>query len=78
MFHPHLLPPSYTHTKTYKKCLARERTEKAIVMTKKQNFHHIKRRTLAVEYHFYFFQITYKEKFLLFQNPLLIVFFKLK
>ena len=41
---------------------ARERTEKAIVITKKRNFHHIKRRILSVQYRFYFFDITYAKK----------------
>jgi len=37
-----------------KNCFVRERTEKVTVMTKKQNFHHIKRRIFDSEISFFF------------------------
>jgi len=40
-----------------KNCFARERTTKATVITKKQNFHTTKKRTLTVQHRFYFFDI---------------------
>jgi len=44
-----------TNTQHSKNCFARERTEKAtIITTKKRDFHHIKKRTLAVQRCFYF------------------------
>jgi len=56
-----------------KNCFAWKRTEKATVITKKRGFHHIKRRTLAVQRSFYFFDITFMKKVLS-----VYVFFKLK
>jgi len=41
-----------------KTVLRGRRTEMATVITKKRNIHQIKRRTLAVEYRFYFFDVS--------------------
>jgi len=45
-----------------KNILAWKRTEKALVVTKIRNCHHIKKRVVAVKYHFYFFDIGTTEK----------------
>jgi len=47
-----------TNLQHSKNCFARERTEKVTVITMKQHFDIIKRRTLAAQYRFYFFVIT--------------------
>jgi hypothetical protein len=52
----------HTYKCVRKNCFARERTKKATVITKKRNFHHTKRRTLAVQRWFYFFNIRTKKK----------------
>jgi len=51
-----------TNIQHSKSCYARERTEKATIITKKRDFHHIKRRNLAVQRCFYIFEIIYVKK----------------
>jgi len=44
-----------------KNCFTRDRTTQAVVITKKQNVHTIKRRTFTVQHSFYMFYITNKK-----------------
>jgi len=51
-----------TNVQHSKNCFARKRTEKTTTITKKRDFHHMKRRTLSVQLCFYFFDIIYMKK----------------
>jgi len=48
--------------KAVKHSFAWEKSKNATVITKKRNSHHIKKRTLAVKYRFYFFDIGTTKK----------------
>ena len=65
-----------TNVQHSKNSFARERTEKATVITKKRNFHHTKRRTLAVQRRFYFFDIIYMKKVLTVSKTIIVCVFQ--
>ena len=55
------------------KSVAQERTEKATVITKKRDFHHIKRRTMAVQRCFYIFDIMEMKKSLFVKQAIMVL-----
>jgi len=56
-------------------CFVWKRTENDTVIAKTLHFHHMKKRTLAVQYRFIFLTSLIRKKILLFQNLLLFVWY---
>jgi len=57
-----------TNVQHCEKYFTRDKTTQAVVITNKQNFHTIKRRTFDVQHRFYFSDITNTKKLFKFEK----------